>query len=167
MQVTVSSTQLSDLARDLRRAGRKDVVKEAGQRMRALMKPLVPEVRAAYRAAPSHTGRQRSVRAVAERPRGLRDAAARGVQIKVSFSGKFAGVRLRVDTRHFPDGQKHLVQYWEGTLPRWRSPNWGRDEWKTQPPHPVFYPTIRPHIPRVRAGLNDIADDMTRQLGGS
>lgn len=166
MHVSVSSRELSDLARDLRRAGRKDVTKEAGKRMRQLLQPAVPEVRAAVRAIPSHTGHQRSVRAVQERPRGLRDATARGVQIKVSFSGKFAGVRLRVDTRHFPDGQKHLPQYLEGTLARWRSPNWGRDQWKQQPAHPFFYPTIRPHIPRVQAGLRDIADEMTEQLGG-
>lgn len=167
MQVGVSSRELSDLARTARRSGRSELTKEAAKQARKVLQPVVPEVRQAYKAVPSYTGRQRSARAVAERPRGFRDAAARGVQIKVSFSGKFAGVRLRVDPRHFPDGQRHLIQYWEGLLPRWRSPNWGRDEWKQQPAHPTFYPTIRPHIPRVRAEMRTIADGMSDQLGGS
>lgn len=170
MHVSVSSRELSDLARTARQSGRSELTKEAARQARKVLQPVVPEVRAAYRAVPSHTGRQRSARAVAERPRGFRDAAARGVQIKVSFSGKFAGVRLRVDPRHFPDGQRHLIQYWEGLLPRWRSPNWGRDgagDWKTQPAHPTFYPAIRPHIPRVRAEMRGIADDLSDQLGGS
>lgn len=166
MQVSVSSRELSDLARDLRRAGRRDVTKEAGKRARELLKPVVPEIRNAVRNTPGRAGHQRSARAVADRPRGLRDATARGVQIKVSFSGQYAGVRLRVDTRHFPDGQKHLPKYLEGIYERWRSPNWGRDEWKQQQSHPFFYVTVRPHVPRVRAGMREIADGMADELGG-
>lgn len=165
MQVTVSSRELSDLARDLRRAGKRGVTTEAGRRMRRLVQPIVPEMRSAYHAVPSARS-PRSAKAVRDRPRGLRDATARGVQIKMSFSGKYAGVRIRVDPRHFPDKQKKLPKYLEGIIGTWRSPNWGRDDRKVQRPHPVFYPTIRRHAPRVRAGLRDVADYMTEQLGG-
>lgn len=167
MEVTIRSSDLADMGRAMRAAGRRDLAKEAGQRMRATLRPVVPEVRSAVRATPGGTGDQRSARSKQARPRDLRDAVARGVQVKVSLSKGFAGVRLRVDTRHFPDGEKHLAQYLEGTLPRWRSRNWGReDEYKQQRAHPYFYPTVRRHIPRVQAELAEIVRDLTSQLAG-
>lgn len=167
MEVTIRSSDLYDMGRAMRAAGRRDLAKEAGQRMRATLRPVVPEVRSAVRATPGGTGHLRSARSRQERPRDLRDAVARGVQIKVSLSKNFAGVRLRVDTRHLPDGQKHLPQYLEGTLPRWRSKDWGReDEWKQQRAHPYFYPVVRRHIPRVQAELAAIVRDYTAQLTG-
>lgn len=167
MQVTITSSDLANMGRDFRATGRRDLAKEAGQRMRATLRPVVPEVRSAVRATPGGTGDERSARARQARPRDLRDAVARGVQVKVSLSRNFAGVRLRVDTRHFPEGEKHLPQYLEGTLPRWRSRNWGReDEYKQQDAHPYFFPTVRRHIPRVQAELAEIVRDLSSQLAG-
>lgn len=166
MQVSVSSRDLAQLGRDLQRAARKDLKKDTLKRMRAAVKPIVPEIRAAVKATPSGGDKGRSVKARAARPRRLRDATARGVEAKVSLTGKFAGVRLRVDTRHFPDGEKKLPKYLEGTIPRWRSPSWGHDPWKVQKPHPYFFKTIRPHIPRVQEEvakvLKDISDEIAR-----
>lgn len=167
MQVEVQSSDLARVAKELRRAGRKDVLKEASARARAELRPVVGELRAAIRATPGGTGDQRSARARQARPRGLRDAEARGVQIKVNLSGRDVGIRIRIDTRHFPDGEKQLARYREGELPRWRSPNWGRDEWKQQRAYPVFYPTIRPHVPRLRAGMRRLVDDLETELGGN
>lgn len=162
--LSVSSRDLERLAKDLRKAGRKDLQKEALRSMRKKVQPIAPEIRRAVRATPGGTNDRRSAKARAARPRRLRDATARGVQVKASLSGKYAGVRLRVDTRHFPDGEKHLPKYLEGTLPRWRSPNWGRDQWKQQRPRPYFYVTIRPHIPEVTAEIAKIIDDVSDEL---
>jgi hypothetical protein len=162
--ITVSSRDLARLGRDLRKAGRKDLNKEALRRLRKEVQPLVPQIRRAVRSTPGGSGDERSVKARAARPRRLRDATARGVQVKASLTGKYAGVRLRVDTRHFPDGEKHIAKYLEGVLPRWRSKNWGRDEWKQQRAHPFFYPTIRPHLPQVKAEIAKIIKEVSDEL---
>lgn len=166
MQVSVTSRDLAELSRDLRRAGRKDLQREALKRMRAKVQPIVPQIQQAARATPGGTGDLRSRKARADRPRRLRDAVARGVQVKASFSGKYAGVRLRVDPRHFPDGQKNLPKYMEGVIPRWRSPSWGHDPWKTQRPHPYFFSTIRPHLPAVQAELLKVFNEVSDELKG-
>lgn len=166
MQVSVTSKDLAQLSRDLRRAGSKDLKKDTMKRLRKTVQPIVPQIRSAVKATPAGSDSGRSKKAREARPRKLRDATARGVQVKVSLTGRYAGVRLRVDTRHFPDGEKNLPKYLEGTLPRWRSPSWGHDPWKTQKPHPYFFKTIRPHIPRVQEEvakvLKDISDEIAR-----
>lgn len=164
MDVSVTSRDLARLSQDLKRAGRKDLCKASMQGLRKTVQPIVPEIRRAVKATPGTTSDQRSAKARAARPRDLRDAVARGVQVKASLTGKFAGVRLRVDTRHLPDGEKNLAKYLEGTLPRWRSPSWGHDPWKTQRPHPYFFVTIRPHLPRVRAEIAKVLDDVSDEL---
>lgn len=166
MTVSVSSRDLARLGRDLQRAGRKDLKKAALKSLRREVQPIVPEIRRAVKATPGGTGEERSVRARAARPRGLRDATARGVQVKASLTGKYAGVRLRVDTRHFPDGQTNLPKYLEGTLPRWYSPTFGHDPKKVQRPHPYFFVTIRPHLPQVKAGIAKIVSETFDELGG-
>ncbi|MFI0484889.1 hypothetical protein [Actinomadura sp. 9N215] len=166
MNVSVSSHDLARLGRDLQRAGRKDLKKEALMRMRRAVQPIVPEIQRAVRGTPGGTSDLRSAQARAARPRRLRDATARGVQAKASLTGKYAGVRLRVDPRHFPDGEKHLSKYLEGTLPRWRSPSWGHDPWKTQRAHPYFFVTIRPHIPAVQAEVAKVIKEAMDELGG-
>lgn len=169
MQITVASKDLAQLGRDLQRAGKKDLKKETLKRLRQGVKPIVPEIRRAVKATPSGGDKGRSTKARAARPRKLRDATARGVQAKVSLTGRYAGVRLRVDTRHFPDGEKNLPKYLEGVLPRWRSPSWGHDPWKTQRARPYFYKTIRPYIPRVQAEvmkvLQEVQDELARGGG--
>ncbi|SEG44944.1 hypothetical protein SAMN04489712_105279 [Thermomonospora echinospora] len=159
MEVHVRHSDLRELGRDFRAAGRRDLSRDMLKEMRGSVKPIVPQLRSALRGSPSRTGDQRTESARQARPRGLRDAMARGVQTKASLAGPRVGVRLRIDPRHFPDKQKSLPKYREGVLPRWRSPNWGRDEWKQQQSHPVFFPTIRPHIPRVQRDLRRIVDE--------
>jgi hypothetical protein len=166
MQMQVVSPDLERLVRDARRAGQRELIKDVSKGIRDELRPVVGEVRAKVRSQPSRTGRQRSRKAVQERPRGLRDAVARGVQMKVNLSGRQIGVRLRVDPRHFPDGQKDVPQLLEGTRPRWRSRNWGRDEWKTQPPHPYFFDTVRPHVPRVQAAVLREFGKLAREMAG-
>lgn len=159
---------LSRFAHDMRRAGRADLNKQLLKAMRKELKPLVPEVRAAILSGPSNSAplttpsgrpsrRQgsapRSAGSQDKRTRGLRDAEARGVQVKASLSGRFAGISIRIDPRHFPDGQKALPMYREGVKGPWRSPNWGREDWKTQAAHPAFFPTVERRAPAISARL--------------
>lgn len=162
--VRVRHDDLRRLSRDFRAAGRRDLQRDMLKEMRQSVRPIVPQVKAAIRATPSRTGDQRSEKARADRPRGLRDAMARGVQTKASLTGRQVGVRIRIDPRHFPEDEKSLPRYHQGTRGRWRSKNWGRDEWKTQRAHPVFFETIRPHIPRVESALKRIVDNYTERL---
>lgn len=165
MEIQVTSQDLKKLGRDLKRAGQKDLQKEALKRMRAEVQPLVPEIRARIRQTPGgHSDRLRTTKARAARPRKLRDAEARGVQVKASLTGKYAGVRIRIDTRHLPDGDKNLFKYREGLISPWRSPTFGHGPWKVQRAHPTFYPTIRPHIPEVQAGVLKIVNDISERV---
>lgn len=168
MYIRMDTEGLARFARDMRRAGRRDLNRELLKALRKRVKPMVPEIKAAILSGPSHaapvltpSGRRsrrrgtatRSAASRERRVRGLRDAEARGVQVKASLSAGFAGVSLRIDPRHFPDGQKALPMYREGVKRPWRSPNWGRDDWKTQAAHPAFYPTIERRLPQISAEL--------------
>lgn len=168
MQVQVlGADQLRRLARDCNRAGQGEVRKEMTKRLRNSIKPIVPELRAAIRALPGGDDSARSEKAKRERPRSLRDAAARGVQAKVSVAGPKAGARIRIDPRHFPDSQKTLPAYLDGSKPRWRHPTYGHSPWVMQRPHPYFDRTIRPHVPRVRQEMQQVLDDVARILKGA
>lgn len=158
-----SGDQLKRLAADLKKQGQGEARKAMSKRMRDTVKPIPPEMRRKIRALPS-SGEPRSEKAVQTRPRGLRDATARGVQIKVSLTGNHPGVRIRVDTRHFPQGQHALPKYLNGTIPRWRHPTYGHDPWVTQVAHEYFENTIAPHLPKVKAEMEKVMSDVADQL---
>ena len=168
MQFEVASTDLQRLGKELKRSGKKDLQKETLKRMRAPVQKLVPDVRSAVRALPGSSTGERSARSLAERPRSLRDAVARGVQVKSSLSGKYVGIRIRVDPRHLPRGSKALPKYLEGTKRPWRHPTFGRrdnpKDWQQQRPHPYFYPTIHAHIPAIKAQIAEIVQEITKKI---
>jgi hypothetical protein len=156
--------ELKRLARDLKTAGRGDVVKNTARRMRQEMKPIVPDMRRQIRAIPSHGDDERSKRSIQDRPRGLRDAAARGVQVKVSLSGSKVSARIRIDPRHFPPGQKALPKLLDGTKPSWKHPTYGHKPNVVQRPHPFFRQTIHRHEGPVRAAMQKVLADMAAAL---
>lgn len=178
MDVQIRSGDLEQVVRDIRKVDGAELIKHAAIGIRHELVPVIAEIKQKVKEVPSNSARARTARgrprahagrsakSVAARPRGLRDATARGVQMKVHLSSKRIDVRLRVDPRHFPEGEKNLPKLLEGMpgYTRWRSPNWGRDEWKTQRPHPYFFDTIRPHIPRVAARIEREFDDLRRIL---
>lgn len=164
MQVSIRSEDLAAFAKAAKKAGHTDLNKAVAHEMRFLVRPIVPEIRAKVRSQPSRGDRGRSKKAREARPRGLRDGVARGVQIKASLSGKYAGVRLRIDPRHFPAGEKNLPKLLEGSQPNWRKPTFGHEPWTTQAPRPYFFDTIRPHVPRVQAGVREVLDNAIADL---
>lgn len=160
-----SGDQLKRLAADLKKQGKGEARKAMAKRLKNAVAPIPPEMRRKIRSLPS-SGTPRSPKAVQARPRGLRDATARGVQIKVNLTGRSPGVRVRVDTRHFPEGQHALPKYLNGTIPRWRHPTWGHDPWVNQLSHEYFENTITPHLPKVGTEMekvmSDVADELSR-----
>lgn len=149
--------QLRELARDFAAIDATYMKKQTMRAMTDTVKPIVPKMRAKVLAFPGGQG-QRSVKSREKRPRGLRDATARGIQVKTSLSGRSAGMRIRVDPRHFPEGQKNLPKYLDGQIPGfipWRHPKWGRRNkpWAVQQTHPYFMETIQPEIPRVNDAM--------------
>jgi hypothetical protein len=156
---------LRKLAKDLKAAGKGDLRKSMTKRLRATVQPIVPEMRRKIKALPGAGGEdRRSKKAKELRPRGLHDATARGVQAKVSVAGPKVGVRIRIDPRLFPDGQKNLPRYLDGALPRWRHETYGHEPWVTQESHEFFEPTIRPHRARVEADVIKVLDDVRDEL---
>jgi len=168
MQFSVTSNELRKIGKDLKKSGQKDLQREMLKRMRTPVQKIVPDVRAAVRATPGTTGHTRSGISLAERPRSLRDSIARGVQVKSSLSGKYVGVRIRIDPRHLPRGSKKLPKYLEGTMAPWRHPTYGRratsKDWQEQRSHPYFFPTIRQHVPQIQREVSEVVLDITRRI---
>ena len=161
MQITLRDTgDLKRLARDLRDvADGKELRKELTRGMRDILRPLVPQVRAAYRGMPSTGGRHANNRA------SLRALLARSVRVEVRVSGRTAGARIRADGRRMPDRMKSLPGYVEGERPRWRHPVFGdRAVWVVQRPDPVFYRTSPPHTYKARVAADQVLEDIRRKL---
>lgn len=152
------SGDLKRLARDLRDvADGRELRKELTDGLRGVLRPLVPQVRTAYRNAAS---RGRSGR----RGPPLRTLLAAATRMEVRTAGKQAGARLRVDGRKMPSGLKSLPQMWEGEK-RWRHPLFGdRDTWIQQPARPVFYRVVSPHADDALRAIDNVLNDVRRKL---
>jgi hypothetical protein len=143
---------LKRLYRDL--GGHADLRKELRTGLRDILRPLVPVLRAAYLAGPSHTDRGR-----------LRRLLARSVRVEVRTSGRLAGARIRADGRRMPDHMKSIPAYWEGEKSRWRHPVFGnRDVWVDQQPHPTFYRTVEPRAEQAGRAVDDLLDRVRHEL---
>jgi hypothetical protein len=140
MQLTlVDSGDLKAISRALRKhADGKRLRVELNRELRQAAQPLVPKVKAAWRAAPSGHGK------AGRRGGSLRSQLARATRLEVRLTGKQAGVRVRTDGRRMPDHMKSLPGYAEGVRRRpWRHPVYGnRDAWVTQQPFPRFYDAV-------------------------
>jgi hypothetical protein len=144
----------------------KELRKQLSKELRAAVRPMVPAIRAAWLAAPSH-GHDTATRGRQGAP-DLRKLLARSTRAQVRLTGKEAGVRVRTDGRKMPDRMKSLPAYAEGIKPRWRHPVFGnRDAWVTQRPFPRFYATARPDEARAREAVEAAVDKIRRQLEGA
>lgn len=159
--VEVEADDLVALTRSLRRLeSGKELRKKLRDDIKAAAKPVVPAVRAKVKGLPSKgqsKGRSRP---------GLRKSVARATRLQVQMSGRYAGVTIRVDPKKMPAGMHNLPAYLEGAAPfqRWRSPNWGRDDWKTQRPHPYFYAIATHAEPHIKRAVADAVDSIRRQI---
>lgn len=131
---------------------RRHFVKE----LRAAAKPVVPAVRAAIRAIPSHSRNRGATR--------LRSRLSRATTLKVRTSGKQAGIVIRVDGRKMPAGQGSLPALMEGNKRPWRHPVYDDDVWVKQDAHPYFDVTVRKHAAAGRAAINKVVNDLDKLI---
>jgi hypothetical protein len=155
---------LKKLNKQLRQlADGKEIKKELTKGLRGVLQPIVPEVRAAYRAAPSH-GHASSSEARRGQP-GLRQLLAKATRVEVRTAGRQAGARIRVDGRKMPDRMKSLPAYWEGEKPRWRAPVFGnRQAWVEHKPRPLFYGIVQRHEVQARRAVDQVLDQVRQKL---
>ncbi len=128
IKVEIKDTgDLKRLSRDLgRTAEGKELRKELGRAFRAIMRPILVEVKALYSG-------------VTPSRRPIRPALKRVTRMEVRLTGRFPASGILVDGRRMPEGLRKMPQYWEGEAV-WRSPVFGhRDRWYTHTPHPGFY----------------------------
>jgi hypothetical protein len=164
-QVTIRDTgDLKRLAKDFRQASNgKELRKEFTTQVRAVLRPVVDEVKGAYRAGPSqgHEGWG----GVRKREPGLRTMLAKVTQMQVRTSGKQAGVRLRVSGKRMPSGYRGLPKAVEGQGRPWRHPVFGdRTTWVQQPSRPEFYPVVERHVDDVARAVEAARDEVARKL---
>ena len=86
----------------------------------------------------------------------------------VRTTGRTAGVRVLVDPKKMPDGQKALPEAMEGTK-RWRHPVFRSERnpdppWVTQEPHPYFFKVVDRLGPASRLAVNRVLDGITKDI---
>jgi hypothetical protein len=153
------SGDLKRLAKALRRlADGKALRKELTGELREVLRPIVPQVKAAYLAGPSMRGKAR------RKGGSLRSQLARTVRIEVRTTGKLAGARIRADGRRMPSGMRALPKAYEGVT-RWRRPVFGnREVWVAQQSHPTFYPAVRPSEAQARQAIDQVVAGVFRKI---
>lgn len=155
-----------DSGSDLRRvhrnlsqmAGGKEIRKRFTKAVRAELRPVTAEVKAAYRSAPSKGGKRR--------PPGrapLRRAMARATTAQVRTAGRDAGISLRVDGRKMPEGMGGVPAMYERRR-RWRHPVFGQDVWVTQDSRPTFDRIVPARASGVRRRVERLADGLGRDM---
>jgi hypothetical protein len=161
VQVTIrDASDLKALNRQLGQvANGRELRKELTGGIRDVLRPVVGEVKAAYRAGPSKQGGAR------RKGGSLRGHLARATRMEVRTSGRLAGVRIRVDGRKMPAGMRSLPKYYEGEKRPWRWPVAGnRDVWAQGRARPTFYPTVRPHEDDARRAVDRVLGQVRRKL---
>ncbi len=141
----------------------KAIKKELTQGFRNVLRPLVPEVRAAYKAAPSmgHDSMSRGSRGRTD----LRALLAKATRVEVRLAGRQAGARIRVDGRRLPSGMRALPRHWEGEGRPWRHPVYGRrDTWVQQKSRKTFYPIVQRHEAQARRAVEQVISQVKAKL---
>lgn len=166
LTVTIlDSKDLKDLNRAFKKAADgKELRAELRTGLRNVLRPMVPEVRAAFRASPS-MGHGGMSRAQASRP-DLRVLLAKATHVEVKLTGRFAGARIRVDGRRMPDRLKGIPKAWEGEAgARWRHPTWGnRNVWVQQRSRSLFYRIMAPKAEPAAKEVEQIANRVVAKL---
>lgn len=173
-QVEIRSNDLKQLGKDFRQASNgKELRAQFNKQVSGVLRPVVGEVKSAYRAASSQ-GHETSSRARRGQP-DLRKLLAKAAGMQVRTSGKRAAVRIGVAGKRMPSGQRALPRYWEGEATtagrgRWRHPVFNdRTNWVQQKSRRTFDPVVRPHLSQVTAAVQRARDEVARKLerGGS
>jgi len=131
------------------KALRRDLLRE----MRAVGKPLVPELQSAVRSVP----------AVTTAAPGLRDAVAAGIKVGVRMSGKSTGIKVTVGATPGVRGFRFAGR----ALNRakgWRHPVFGRDKWVQQAGKQWFEPPLLARRDEVRTAVLTAVESMAQRI---
>jgi hypothetical protein len=153
------SGDLKRLAKVLRQhANGREVRKELTDGLRGVLRPIVPQIKAAYLSGPSGRGKAR------RKGGSLRSQLARTVRLEVRTSGKLAGARIRADGRRMPSGMRALPKAYEG-VKRFRHPVFGnREVWVAQQSHPTFFPAVQPSEAQARQAIDEVVAGVFRKI---
>lgn len=123
------------------------------------------EARAAARARAGKAPVQRRPRKSRVQAHGLRAAIARGVKVRVKYSGYTTGVRVYVDKRTLPESQQKLPRLLNNPA-GWRHPVFGsRDaDWVRQTGQEYWGNTIRRHKARIQQAVAQAVADTIRSI---
>lgn len=152
MTVTIRAnggTQMRNLSRAMKQAGRGDLRRDMLRTIRGAARPLTGEAQRAALRIPSKSGGATGARAEV--------AAAVTLQVRQT------GVRIAVLQKKM-GARAALARGWEN--PRgWRHPVHGnRDVWVAQDGHPWLYPTLHRGRPKVAAAVQQVLTDTAREL---
>jgi hypothetical protein len=180
----------SDLARvsqAMRRAPG-NIRRELKEGLEAAPSPAVRDLKAATRVADVHgervarskVRRRRANGKVYESPirrfvsgtpsLGLRGPMARAIEADISTSGTGARADIRLREGSVPPRIRRLVKYVLGSAKRWRHPVMGRkSRWVGQNAPGVWWPTLKPHLPRfareVEKATRRAEEQLQREAG--
>lgn len=165
-----------DLAKALRKAGKKDLRSKLRKKIVEAGRPVVDEVRAAVRdvqvtsrgggrkqRAKFNVGRASTARAKASAGRrgsGLRDSIAAATRLQITAKG----VRFSVNSARLPPDQRHLPRHLDNPK-GWRHPVFGdRETWVGQQGRPYFAVTIKKRAPAFRRAILNAMEEIRRDL---
>lgn len=167
-----------DLAKALRKAGKKDLRSKLRKKIVEAGRPVVDEVRAAVRDVQVtsrgggrkqrrnyNVGRATTARAKASAGRrgsGLRDSIASATRLQITAKG----VRFSVNSARLPADQRHLPRHLDNPK-GWRHPTFGRrgeGDWVGQQGRPYFAVTIKKRAPAFRRAILNAMEEIRRDL---
>lgn len=154
----IGGEDLRRVSLELRRMGTEggELRKRMRSSIRASAAPMVPAVRASIAAIP----------APSEYHSGLRRRLQRATKLRVKLAGPNASVRILVDPKLMPDGEKSIPQLMEGVR-KWRHPVFQagtRDVWVTQTPHPYFFKVVQPLGVKSRIEMAVMVRETSREV---
>lgn len=159
-----NTQQLTSLQRRLLRAGRGDLRDNLNRRIRHAAQPIHRDLQQAARTLRvwgpgSKDGRHRPK---TDGPP-LRETIAGAIRLSVTTGG---GTKLWVDNSRLPAGWRSMPKNTNDG--KWRHPVFGnRRKWVYQYARKDWwFDTIRPHMPRLRAEVERVMQDVERRLGG-
>ncbi len=145
-----NTNRLANFAKKVGAAGGPEARKRFNSALKAAVAPAAQAARQSARNIPAR-GQQST---------GLRQAIAKAVSVRATGSG---GVRVFVDPKKMPAGQKALPKLLEGPAP-FRRRVFGTDVWVSQDAHPWFGPTMAAQSTHVRGDVERVIGEFMREL---
>lgn len=172
MDVEILSSDLKDLASQLRGADKAQYRRKLAAGLREPLVPARAEVRAKIATIPSkgaqggghaaRRGYRQGKRARGVRYGTLRSRLSAAVTVKARTTGDVS-VSIYMDKAKLPPDQRNLPAYMEG-IKVWRHLTYGHEPWVSQRPHPYFYATLSAHRSRVQESMLRVANEIVAEL---